>query len=57
VGKKLERKIKKEKYRLLSTIDSLDIKVENQPLNDVEREALNKANDSIRKLRRDEETK
>jgi hypothetical protein len=42
---------------LLSIIDSLDLKAEKQPLNVVEREALNKANDSIRKLRRDEETK
>jgi hypothetical protein len=57
VGKNLSGKYKKEKERLLSIIDSLDLKAENQPLNVVEREALNKANDSIRKLRRDEETK
>jgi hypothetical protein len=56
-AKNLSGKYIKEKERLLSIIDSLDLKAEKQPLNVVEREALNKANDSIRKLRRDEETK
>ena len=49
--------IKKEKERLLGIIDSLDIKAETLPLSDNERNTLKLANDSLNKLRRDEETK
>ena len=46
-----------EKERLLGIIDSLDIKAETLPLSDNERNILKLANDSLNKLRRDEETK
>jgi GH35 family endo-1,4-beta-xylanase len=48
---------KKEKERLLSIIDELDLKAETNPLNADEREALTNANERISKLRRDEESK
>src|ERR1041385_3570271 len=50
-------KYKKEKERLLSIIDDLDIKAETSPLSYVEKEELKNANECINKLRRDEETK
>jgi hypothetical protein len=48
---------KKEKERLLSIIDELDIKAETTPLVALERDALRKANDGLAKLRREEEAK
>jgi hypothetical protein len=56
-AKNISGKYKKEKQRLLSIIDDLDIKAESIPLSLVEREELKKANDNLNKLRRDEETK
>jgi hypothetical protein len=56
-AKNLSGKYKKEKERLLSIIDSLDIQVETNPLSDVDRATLKYANERINKLRRDEETK
>ena len=56
-AKNLSGKYKKEKERLLSIIDELDLKAENHPLNKDERDALKKANEDVTKLRRDEETK
>jgi hypothetical protein len=48
---------KKEKERLLSIIDELDIKAEMNNLNNDERDALRKANDHLCQLRRDEEAR
>jgi hypothetical protein len=48
---------KKEKERLLSLIDELDIKAETIPLLAAERDVLCSANDSLAKLRREEEAK
>lgn len=56
-AKNLSGKYKKEKERLLSIIDELDLKAECNPLNSAEREALKNANETINKLRRDEESK
>jgi mannosylglycoprotein endo-beta-mannosidase len=42
---------------LLTTIDQLDVKAETNPLSLSEREVLQKANDSLNKLRREEESK
>jgi hypothetical protein len=50
-------KYKKEKERLLSIIDDLDIKAETIPLSTCEKKALRNANEQLNKLRRDEETK
>jgi hypothetical protein len=55
--KNLSGKYKKEKERLMSIIDELDIKAEAYPLTGSEKEKLKDANDRISKLRRDEETK
>ena len=56
-AKNLSGKYKKEKERLLSIIDDLDLKAENRPLSLHERGMLSDANERITKLRRDEETK
>jgi hypothetical protein len=48
---------KSEKVRLLSIIETLDLKAENVLLTNDERLCLNNANDPLAKLRRDEETK
>jgi hypothetical protein len=48
---------KKEKERLLHIIDMLDRKVETVPLSVSERETMRKPNESVLKLRRDEESK
>jgi hypothetical protein len=48
---------RKEKERLLATIDELDIKAESVPLSVNERAALKRANDDISSLRREEEKK
>jgi hypothetical protein len=48
---------KKEKERLLIMIDHLDLKAESVPLSLNEREELKKANESLSKLRREEESK
>jgi hypothetical protein len=48
---------KSEKVRLLSIIETLDLKAENVLLTNDERLCLNNANDALAKLRRDEETK
>ena len=50
-------KYKKGKERLLYIIDQLDLKAETNPLRLNEREELKKTNDSLNKLRRDEESK
>jgi hypothetical protein len=50
-------KYKKEKERLLSIIDDLDIKAESTPLSTYEKKTLRDATDNLNKLRRDEETK
>jgi hypothetical protein len=50
-------KYKQEKDRLLHIIDQLDLKAETNPLNSNEKEQLKKANESLNKLRRDEESK
>ena len=50
-------KYRKEKERLCKLIDELDIKAESMALSDAERNMLKKANDSICKLRREEEIK
>jgi hypothetical protein len=50
-------KYRKEKERLLSNIDDLDIKAESTPLSIFERKTLKDATDHLNKLRRDEETK
>jgi hypothetical protein len=50
-------KYKKEKERLLNIIDYLDLKAETNLLTNVESEELKKANDSLNKLRREEESK
>jgi hypothetical protein len=50
-------KYKKEKERLIQIIDHLDIKAEINPLQPHEREELQKANEGLRKLRREEESK
>jgi hypothetical protein len=55
--KKLSGKYKKEKERLLSIIDELAIKAESIPLSVSEREKLREANEGVKKLRHDEETK
>jgi hypothetical protein len=47
--------IKRKKERLLGVIDALDIKAEIIPLSSVEREELKRANDTLNKLRHDEE--
>jgi hypothetical protein len=47
----------KEKERLLSLIDELDLKDESIPLDEDDRTKLRKANDDLTKLRRDEESK
>jgi hypothetical protein len=41
----------------LHIIDALDVKVESQPLSDVEKDVLCNANESVNKLTLDEETK
>jgi hypothetical protein len=56
-AKNLSGKYKKEKERLLSIIDSLDIKAEMIPLSQGERNDLKIANEKLNKLRRDEEIK
>ena len=56
-AKNLSGKYKKEKERLLSIIDDLDLKAENGPLSIHERGMLRDANERITNLRRDEETK
>jgi hypothetical protein len=56
-AKNMSGNYKKEKERLIAIIDELDIKAENQPLNQAERLSLKEANEKISKLRRDEETK
>jgi hypothetical protein len=56
-AKNISGKYKKQKQRLLSIIDDLDIKAETTPLSLVERKELKKANDILNKLRTDEETK
>jgi hypothetical protein len=48
---------KKEKERLIALIDALDIKAEMVPLMAAECAALRKDDDSLAKLRRDEEGK
>jgi hypothetical protein len=48
---------KKEKERLISLIDNLDLKADNTSLSQAERATLKDANEKITKLRRDEETK
>jgi hypothetical protein len=48
---------KKEKDRLLNIIDSLDIKAESCPLSEHERALKRESDESLAKLRRDEETK
>jgi hypothetical protein len=48
---------KREKERLLNIIDHLDIIAETTPLSSQEREELKKANEGLRKLRREEESK
>jgi hypothetical protein len=53
----LSGKYKKEKERLLSIIDLLDIKAEMIPLSQGERNELKIANEKLNKLRRDEEIK
>jgi chromosome condensin MukBEF complex kleisin-like MukF subunit len=50
-------KYKKEKERLSQIIDHLDIKAEINTLTPQEREELRKANEGLRKLRREEESK
>jgi hypothetical protein len=47
----------RKKKRLLSVIDTLDLKAETNPLNDHERLALKEANDQLGRLMRDEESK
>jgi hypothetical protein len=42
---------------LLTTIDQLDVKAETNPLSFSEREVFRKENDSLNKLRREEESK
>jgi hypothetical protein len=42
---------------MLNIIDTLDIQAESNPLAPLERERLKQANDSLNKLRREEETK
>jgi hypothetical protein len=49
--------IKRKKERLLNIIDHLDLKAESDLLSVNEREDLKKANESLNKLRRDEESK
>jgi hypothetical protein len=56
-AKNLSGKYKKDKERLLSIIDTLDIKFESNPLALSDREKLRNAHEHINKLRRDEETK
>jgi hypothetical protein len=56
-AKNISGKYKKEKDRLLSIIDKLDIQEETMPLSDSEREILRDSNFRISNLRRDEETK
>jgi hypothetical protein len=50
-------KYKKKKERLLNIIDQLDLKEESDPLSLNEREELKKSNESLNKLRREEEYK
>jgi hypothetical protein len=50
-------KYKKEKERLLSIIDDLDIKAKSTPLSTYEKKTLRDATDNLNKLRCDEETK
>jgi hypothetical protein len=49
--------IKKEKKRLLTIIDELDIKAETVPLNTSESGRLREANEKLSNLRREEESK
>jgi hypothetical protein len=56
-AKNLSGKYKKEKERLLSIIDFLDIKAETIPLSLEERSELKTANEKLNKLRREEEIK
>ena len=56
-AKNISGKYEKEKESLSRLIDELDIKAETTPLTSYERETLRKANDSICRLRRDEESK
>jgi hypothetical protein len=56
-AKNMSGQYKKERERLSILIDELDIKAETTILSVDERERLRKANDSINKLRRDEEAK
>jgi hypothetical protein len=56
-ARNLSGKYKKEKERLLSIIDLLDIKAEMIPLSQGERNELKIANEKLNKLRRDEEIK
>jgi exonuclease III len=56
-AKNLSGQYKKEKERLLSIIDELDLKAESIRLSEQERDALRTANDKMAKLRREEEAK
>jgi hypothetical protein len=56
-ARSLSGNYKVEKERLLNIIDILDKKAEISPLNDDERRTLRSTNDTIAKLRRDEESK
>jgi mannosylglycoprotein endo-beta-mannosidase len=56
-AKSMSGNYKKEKERLISLIDNLDLKAETIPLSQAERATLKNANEKITKLRRDEETK
>jgi hypothetical protein len=56
-AKNLSGKYKREKERLLSIIDTLDIKAETMSLSPVERQELMKANENLNKIRREEEIK
>ena len=56
-AKNLSSVYKEEQKRLLSIIDTLDIKAETTPLNASERDALREDHDKISSLRRDEESK
>jgi hypothetical protein len=56
-AKNKSKEYKKERDKLTKIIDDLDIKVESSPLNETESKMLRIANDKIRKLRRDDESK
>jgi hypothetical protein len=56
-ARNLNGEYKKEKEKLLSIIDTLDIKAESVPLTRAEREKKKEAGDRLAKMRRDEESK